>query len=124
MTNNRKELKPENNRKPPSSTVKPETSMVEPVLWNCWKGSTMELFFCSKNLLFSQICWWCGQIVAIKSFLLRLAMLERVKTTEYLCLALKLAFWSCIYRSSMRKREIRGTDDGIAKIDNRSNFLR
>ena len=41
--------------------------------------------------------------------------------TECLCLALKLASWSGIYRSSMRKR---GTDDGIVEISNRSNFLR
>ena len=57
----------------------------------------------------------------MKSFFLRLAMLEREKMTECLCLALKLASWSGIYRSSMRKR---GTDDGIVEISNRSNFLR
>ena len=51
-------------------------------------------------------------------------MLEREKMIEYLCLALELAFWSGMYRSSVRKREIRGTDDGIAEIDNRSKFLR
>ena len=48
-------------------------------------------------------------------------MLEREKLTECLCLALKLASWSGIYRSSVRKR---GTDDGIVEIRNRSNFLR
>ena len=48
-------------------------------------------------------------------------MLEREKLTECLCLALKLASWSGIYRSSVRKR---GTDDGIVEISNRSNFLR
>ena len=48
-------------------------------------------------------------------------MLEREKMTECLCLALILASWSGIYRSSMRKR---GTDDGIVEISNRSNFLR
>ena len=57
----------------------------------------------------------------MKSFFLRLAMLEREKMTECLCLALILASWSGIYRSSMRKR---GTDDGIVEISNRSNFLR
>ena len=59
----------------------------------------------------------------MKSFFLRLAMLERERErmTECLCLALKLASWSGIYRSSMRKR---GTDDGIVEISNRSNFLR
>ena len=46
-------------------------------------------------------------------------MLEREKMTECLCLALILASWSGIYRSSMRKR---GTDDGIVEICNRSNF--
>ena len=48
-------------------------------------------------------------------------MLEREKMTECSCLALKLASWSGIYRSSVRKR---GTDDGIVEISNRSNFLR
>ena len=48
-------------------------------------------------------------------------MLEREKLTECLCLALKLASWSGIYRSSVRKR---GTNDGIVEISNRSNFLR
>ena len=63
----------------------------------------------------------------MKSFFLRLAMLERERErerermTECLCLALKLASWSGIYRSSMRKR---GTDDGIVEISYRSNFLR
>ena len=51
-------------------------------------------------------------------------MLEREKMTEYSCLALKLAFWSGIQRSSMRKREMRGIDDGTAEINNGSNFLR
>ena len=51
-------------------------------------------------------------------------MLEREKMTEYSCLGLKLAFWSGIYRSSVRKREMRGTDDGIAEINNGSNFMR
>ena len=53
-------------------------------------------------------------------------MLEKEKMTEYSCLGLKLAFWSGtgIYRSSVRKREMRGTDDGIAKINKGSNFLR
>ena len=60
----------------------------------------------------------------MKSFFLRLAMLEREKMTEYSCLGLKLAFWSGIYKSSVRKREMRGTDDGIAEINNGSNFLR
>ena len=50
-------------------------------------------------------------------------MLEREKMIEYLCLALKLAFWSGMYRSSVRKSEIRGTDD-VVEIDNRSKFLR
>ena len=44
--------------------------------------------------------------------------------TECSCLALKLASCSGINRSSIRKRGIRGTDDGIAEIDDRSNFLR
>ena len=44
--------------------------------------------------------------------------------TECSCLALKLASCSGIYRSSIRKRGIRGTDDGIVEIDDRSNFLR
>ena len=44
--------------------------------------------------------------------------------TECSCLALKLASWSGIYRSSVRKRGMRGTDDGITEIDDRSNFLR
>ena len=48
-------------------------------------------------------------------------MLEREKMTECSCLALKLASWSGIYRSSVRKR---GTDDDIVEISNRSNFLR
>ena len=48
-------------------------------------------------------------------------MLEREKLTECLYLALKLASWSGIYRSSVRNR---GTDDGIVEISNRSNFLR
>ena len=48
-------------------------------------------------------------------------MLEREKMTECLYLALILASWSGVYRSSMRKR---GTDDGIVEISNRSNFLR
>ena len=48
-------------------------------------------------------------------------MLERGKMTECSCLALKLASWSRIYRSSVRKR---GTDDDIVEIRNRSNFLR
>ena len=48
-------------------------------------------------------------------------MLEREKMTKCLCLALKLASWSGIYRSSIRKR---GTDDGIVEISYRSNFLR
>ena len=53
-------------------------------------------------------------------------MLEKEKMTEYSCLGLKLAFWSGtgIYRSSVRKREMRGTDDSIAEINNGSNFLR
>ena len=53
-------------------------------------------------------------------------MLEREKMTEYSCLGLKLAFWSGIgiYWSSVGKREMRGTDDGIAEINNGSNFLR
>ena len=58
---------------------------------------------------------------AIESFFLRLAMLEREKMTKCLCLALILASWSGIYRSSMRKR---GIDYGIVEISNRSNFLR
>ena len=44
--------------------------------------------------------------------------------TKCSCLALKLASCSGIYRSSIRKRGIRGTDDGIAEIDDRFNFLR
>ena len=48
-------------------------------------------------------------------------MLEREKMTKCLCLALILASWSGIYRSSMRKR---GIDYGIVEISNRSNFLR
>ena len=44
--------------------------------------------------------------------------------TKCSCLALKLASCSGIYRSSIRKRGIRGTDDGIVEIDDRSNFLR
>ena len=44
--------------------------------------------------------------------------------TECSCLALKLSSCSGIYRSSIRKRGIRRTDDGIAEIDDRSNFLR
>ena len=48
-------------------------------------------------------------------------MLERGKMTKCSCLALKLASWSGIYRSSMMKR---GTNDGIVEISNRSNFLR
>ena len=48
-------------------------------------------------------------------------MLEGEKMTECLCLVLKLASWSGIYRSSTRKK---GTDDGIVEISNRSNFLR
>ena len=51
-------------------------------------------------------------------------MLEREKMTECSCLALKLASWSGIYRSSVRKRGMRGTDDGITEIDVSSNFLR
>ena len=43
--------------------------------------------------------------------------------TKCSCLALKLASCSGIYRSSIRKRGIRGSDDGIAEIDDRSNFL-
>ena len=57
-------------------------------------------------------------------FFLRLAMLEREKMTEYSCLVLKLASWSGIDGSSIRKKEMRGTDDGIAEINNRSNFLK
>ena len=56
-----------------------------------------------------------------KVFFLRLVMLEGEKMTECLCLALKLASWSGIYRSSVRKR---GANDGIVEISNRSNFLR
>ena len=41
--------------------------------------------------------------------------------TECSCLVLKLASWSGIYRSAVRKR---GTDDGIVEISNRSNFQR
>ena len=48
-------------------------------------------------------------------------MLEREKMTECLCLALILASWSGIYKSSIRKR---GTNDGFVEISNRSNFLR
>ena len=61
-----------------------------------------------------------------KVFFLRLAMLEREKMTKYSCLGLKLAFWSGtgIYRSSVGKREMKGTDDGIAEINNGSNCLR
>ena len=46
-------------------------------------------------------------------------MLEREKMTECSCLGLKLAFWSGIYRSSVRKR---GTDDDIVEISIRSKF--
>ena len=53
-------------------------------------------------------------------------MLEKEKMTEYSCLGLKLAFQSgtSIYKSSVRKREMRGIDDGIVEINNGSNFLR
>ena len=43
---------------------------------------------------------------------------------ECSCLSLKLESWSGIYRSSVRKRGMRGADDGIIEIDDRSNFLR
>ena len=39
------------------------------------------------------------------------------------CLALKLASWSGNYISLVRKRGMRGIDDGIVETDDRSNFL-
>ena len=87
---------------------------------NCWK---LEIdlqwsFFCSKKLIFFSILLMVRIDFCNKVFFLKIGYAwEREKMTKCLCLVLKLASWSGIYRSSTRKK---GTDDGIVEISNRS----